>query len=112
MLWSWQGFDSLAWFSPNTYTMKKQQLLAICIFILALASFSCDGPDNYYAKRAKEKYNEDSTKRSRLPKRLLTEVTDERGLTSVTFMEGGDTFGFDYLTKHELDSFKKAEGFK
>jgi hypothetical protein len=64
-----------------------------------------------YVDAVQRKY-EDSVRRSQEPKRLLTEKTDENGYTTVTFTQGKDTFGLDFLTPHELDSFKKAEGFK
>lgn len=37
-------------------------------------------------------------------KEIIKQNTDERGLTSVIFKEGKDTFGFDYLTRQEYDS--------
>lgn len=36
--------------------------------------------------------------------KIIKRGTDERGLTSVVYTEGKDTFALDYLTKHELDS--------
>lgn len=38
---------------------------------------------------------------------ILKKTTDERGLTSVIFKQGNDTFALDYLTKLELDSLTK-----
>lgn len=35
---------------------------------------------------------------------VLKSTTDERGLTSVLFIQKGDTLALDYLTKKELDS--------
>ena len=35
---------------------------------------------------------------------ILKQTTDNRGLTSVMFTEGKDTFALDYLTKKEYDS--------
>ncbi len=37
-------------------------------------------------------------------KELLHQCTDERGLISVIFRDGKDTFALDYLTEHEMDS--------
>lgn len=37
---------------------------------------------------------------------ILQSTTDERGLTSVIFTQGADTFALDYLTPLELDSLK------
>ncbi len=39
---------------------------------------------------------------------IIKSGTDERGFTSVVFTEGKDTFGLDYLDKHELDSLKST----
>lgn len=35
---------------------------------------------------------------------ILKKTIDERGLTSVIFKQGKDTFALDYLTKLEFDS--------
>ena len=48
------------------------------------------------------------------PGRIIKSHTDERGLTSVIFVQFNcktckmDTFGLDYLTSHELDSLKEV----
>lgn len=39
---------------------------------------------------------------------IIEQDTDERGFTSVVFTQGKDTFGLDYLDKHELDSLKST----
>lgn len=39
--------------------------------------------------------------------RITKQITDERGLTSVQFIQDGKEWGLDYLTKNELDSLKK-----
>lgn len=36
--------------------------------------------------------------------KIIKQTTDERGLTSVIYVEDGDTVGLDYITPHELDS--------
>lgn len=38
---------------------------------------------------------------SKTPRKILKQVTDNRGLTSVVFVEGKDTLGLDYLTRAE-----------
>lgn len=40
-------------------------------------------------------------------KEIIKQSTDERGLTSVVYKEGKDTFALDYLTKQEVDSLFK-----
>lgn len=44
--------------------------------------------------------------------KILIEDKDERGYTSVVFTLDKDTFGLDYLTPQELDSFKTEHNFK
>lgn len=39
---------------------------------------------------------------------IIQSVTDERGLTSVIYVQSNDTWALDYLTKHELDSLKQT----
>ena len=41
-------------------------------------------------------------------KQIIKENTDNRGLTSVLFVEGADTLGYDYLTRAEYDSIFKS----
>jgi hypothetical protein len=38
--------------------------------------------------------------------RITLEDCDDRGLTSVLFVQDGKEWGLDYLTKQQLDSFK------
>ena len=40
--------------------------------------------------------------------RIIKQVKDNRGLTSVIFIQNNDTFALDYLTPIELDSLKKV----
>lgn len=44
-------------------------------------------------------------------KTVIKQTTDERGLTSVIYKDGKDTFALDYLTPFEYDStFKRIDG--
>jgi hypothetical protein len=40
--------------------------------------------------------------------RIIKEGKDERGLTSVIFIQNKDTVALDYLTAFELDSLKRV----
>jgi len=40
--------------------------------------------------------------------RIEKTTTDERGLTSVVFIQDNKEWALDYLTGHELDSLKKS----
>lgn len=38
--------------------------------------------------------------------KIIKQITDNRGLTSVIFVEGKDTLAYDYLTPKEYKRFK------
>ena len=40
------------------------------------------------------------------PNKIIKQITDNRGYTSVIFVQDKDTVGLDYLTRLELDSLK------
>lgn len=50
--------------------------------------------------------NRDCINHNNTASHIIKEGTDYRGLTSIVFVQGKDTFGLDYLTHAELDSFK------
>lgn len=40
------------------------------------------------------------------PNRIIKQVTDERGLTSVVFVQDGKTWALDYLDSTQLETLK------
>lgn len=74
---------------------NKQYKIAIvlCVLLIAVALF---GPEVFY-----------HATHERPARVIITQsVTDERGLTSVQFIQDGKEWGLDYLTPQELDSLK------
>lgn len=83
--------------------MKKSkdytiQLLVLCFGLAALFNF----PACY--KDGKNKGENQDPAPVQTKRELIAQNTDERGLISVIFRDGKDTFALDYLTEREMDS--------
>lgn len=68
--------------------MKPQTLINLLARLLPVATLSC-----YWYVNSRIVHIEKS-------------ITDERGLTSVIYTQGGKEWALDYLTPQELDSLK------
>lgn len=82
---------------------------AILLTVFAAARHSQYSPMDSYINAVVEEYN-DSTRHANEvadylnPNRIIKQITDDRGLTSVVFVQDGEEWGLDYLTRSEYDS--------
>lgn len=65
--------------------MKKVIILSIAGILIAAGIHKHDNPD-----------------------KIIKQITDDRGLTSVIFIQDGKEWGLDYLTRYQVDSLTKA----